>query len=671
MTDHRLADGFRRSYLGGWFLVAVCLAGIGAARAEEIPRLAEVVVTATRTQARADESTTSVSVVQAEQIEQRDDRLVSESLFGAPGLDVTQFGSLGQSSFASIRGAAPDQVLVLLDGVEVNSPTVGQFDFGDLTTDNLDRIEIVRGSGGTLQGSGAIGGVVNALSRRGDGPFHFNVSGEAGSAATHRERVELIGASGPFALSGATSFQESDGFRSINDDYRNISTAWRADVDVLPSATARTFVRYSSSRTGLVNFNVADDVLDPDARRRSDFLLLKGEWEHSLSDDLNYRAAVSYVHDNLRYHDDGPDPEEPDEIEPRVVARIPSAIVAGEAQVNYSLGGISLSTVGLELKERSAHIFKDFKTTDIEDDGEIEEEREVEDFRANRTNVAVYGQEQIQLLDGALRGVGGVRYDHYDQFGDQVTWTGSAGYLLRASGTRIRLGYAEGFRAPTFDELFELQGNPNLRSEESWEINAGLTQELFDGRLRFEPTYFYREVDHLIEEVADQLPGPIAPIEDDEGAPPTRNTDARFQGVELITCVQPWRWLLLTANYTYLNFATPTDSLLNRPRHRGSFAATATQADVLTSGDRITATLLVHAVGHRDSANPRDDFEAADLGSYARTDLALRYRLGGAWASWAISASVRNLLNRDYEESIGFPAPPASFLIGIHYTGSV
>ncbi|HVM94791.1 MAG TPA: TonB-dependent receptor [Candidatus Acidoferrales bacterium] len=671
MLAPRPAWWFFRVGVVGCFVCIPPLARADSTDAKDTSRLAEVVVTATRTEAPADESTTSVSVIHAEQIQQQDDRLVSESLFGSPGMDVTQFGSLGQSSFASIRGSAPDQVLVLLDGVEVNSPTVGQFDFADLTPDNVDRIEIVRGAGGTLHGSGAIGGVVNVLSRRGDGPFRFNVSAEGGSAATQRETLELVGASGPFSLSGSGTYLDSDGFRSINDDYRNISTAWRADLDVLPDATARVFARYNSARSGLVNFNVADGVLDPDARRRSDFLLLKGEWEHALSANLNYRAAVSYVHDNLRVHDDAPDADDPDEVEPRVTERTPSEIVAAEGQLNYSFGSFSLSTIGLEVKERSTHIFKDVQREEIDEEGEVEENSEVEDFRANRTNVAVYGQEQLQFFDGALRGVGGVRYDHYDQFGGEVTWTGSAGYLVRATDTRFRVGYAEGFRAPTFDELFDLQGNPDLEAEESWEINAGLTQDFFGGRLRLEPTYFYRSVHNLIEEVADQLPGPIAPIEDDDmmGNELTRNLNARFQGLEMISRARLLPWLSLNGNYTYLNAVTPSGELLNRPRHRGSVAATASHGDVFAAGDRVAASLAVHVVGHHDSANPRDDFEAENLGSYARTDLNLSYGLPGNWSNWAVTASVRNLFNRDYSESIGFPAPGANFLIGFRYRG--
>lgn len=621
---------------------------------------AEIVVTATRIQTRADEATSSVSVISGAEIVQRDQTMVSDTLRGAPGMDLNEFGSTGHSAFASIRGSNPDQVLVLLDGVEVNTPTVGQFDFAHLTTDNIDRIEILRGGGGALYGSEAIGGVVNVLTRRGEGPFHLLASSEGGSANTHHEFLGVNGAQGPFALSGTASFLASDGFRSLNDDYRNLSTVWRADLDVLPAATLRGFLRYSDTRAGLVNFNVSQDRLDPDARSRANFFLAKGEWEHAVTDAFNYRAAVSFVRDNPRYRDDSIDAE--GEIQPVVIAHSPSEIITAETQANYLWRDCALTSVGLEYKEQWADIFK--LQADAQDP---EDQPEVENNRGNRSIVGLYAQEQLWLLDDTVRGVGGVRYDQYDVFGSQVTVAGSGSYLIRPTQTRLRLGYAEGFRAPTFDELFGALGNPNLKPETSWELDAGVTQEFFNALLRFEPTYFYREVHNLIEEIADELP-PVAGVPENEG---TRNVSStRMHGVELIARLQPTRWLTVASNYTYLNFVTATGTLVNRPRHRGSLTATGRWGDLFTAGDQAVATALVYVVGRRDSPNPfdaNDPFSPAPIAGYGRVDVALSYRFGGPFAPLAVTATARNLFNRDYAESLGFPAPPANFLAGLRY----
>ncbi len=422
-----------------------------AVRADDAaPTFPDIVVTATRTETAADDVTRTVTVVPGTQIEQRDQSAAAEALRGVPGVDITAFGSPGRSAFASIRGAAPDQVLVLLDGVEVNTPTVGQFDFGNLMTDDVDRIEVLRGAGGALYGSQAIGGVINVLTARGAGPLRFTWGAEGGRAASHREQFSVAGGRGPVGLSGAVSYQGTNGFQGPHDDARNFSTVWRADADLVPAGTARAIVRYTNARSDLPNFNVADGRLDADAYSRTDFVLLKGEWEHAPLDALSYRLSTSYVRDNLRYRDEETD-DDGGRTEPVVVARFPSEIVGAQAQANYALADVAVTTIGLDFKELSADLYK--QQLEVEDDGEVE--TEIDRLRPNRSNVGLYGQEQVRLLDDTLLATGGVRYDHYDDVGDEVTWSGSGSYLVRPTQTRLLVSYAQGFRAPSFDELFD------------------------------------------------------------------------------------------------------------------------------------------------------------------------------------------------------------------------
>jgi len=129
-------------------------------------QLDPVVVTATRTDVPLSETTTSVTVVTDDEIQQQRASTVGEALRSVPGLDFAQNGSQGTTTNIFIRGAESDQTLVLIDGVEVNSVTLGAFDFSNLTTENIDRIEVLRGSGGTLYGSQAIGGVINIITRK-------------------------------------------------------------------------------------------------------------------------------------------------------------------------------------------------------------------------------------------------------------------------------------------------------------------------------------------------------------------------------------------------------------------------------------------------------------------------------------------------------------------------
>lgn len=117
-----------------------------AAQAPE-PTLPPVFVTSTRTETPLEQVTTSASVIDSKDIENQQAEQVFETLRRVPGLEVVQSGSNGNNATVFIRGSNSDHVLVLVDGVEVNSTTLGAFDFAHLTTDNIERIEVLRGAG--------------------------------------------------------------------------------------------------------------------------------------------------------------------------------------------------------------------------------------------------------------------------------------------------------------------------------------------------------------------------------------------------------------------------------------------------------------------------------------------------------------------------------------------
>src|SRR5262249_17975392 len=142
---------------------------------------------------------------------------------------------------------------------------------------------------------------------------------------------------------------------------------------------------------------------------------------------------------------------------------------------------------------------------------------------------------------------------------------------------------------------------------------------------------------------------------------------ARIQGVEVISQARPWPWLTLNGNYMYLDFKTPTGTLLNRPRHRGSFVATAIRNNLFASGDYGTFSLLVFAVGPRASVNPHNAFEPEKTPGYARTALAFSYRFSGRLAPVTLHGTIHNLFDNNYSESLGFRAPPLRFLLGLSY----
>ena len=197
---------------------AAALAGAGAAEAQAPTQteLPELIVTATRVPMPADRIGSSVAVITAADIEERQQTFVGEALRGVPGVAVSRTGGFGNLTQARIRGAEGNHTLVLIDGMEVND--VGfdsEFDFGNLLTDGIDRIEVLRGPQSTLWGGDAMGGVVNIITRRGEGPPSGSAYLEGGSFSSARASASLAGRAGAAGYSlTASRYQHPTASRS-------------------------------------------------------------------------------------------------------------------------------------------------------------------------------------------------------------------------------------------------------------------------------------------------------------------------------------------------------------------------------------------------------------------------------------------------------------------------
>ncbi|MEQ1848543.1 MAG: TonB-dependent receptor plug domain-containing protein, partial [Nitrospira sp.] len=176
----------------------------------------DVVISATKTEIPAKQVTSAVEVITGEDLQQRKIRTVAEALRWASGLGVFQSGGLGTTVGVRMRGGTPQQTLVLIDGAIVNSATDGSYDFANLTSDNIERIEILRGSQSMLWGSDAMGGVINITTKRGRDKPNVSVFAEYGSFNTIREGGSLSGKKGPIDFSGSITRLDTAGFSAIN-----------------------------------------------------------------------------------------------------------------------------------------------------------------------------------------------------------------------------------------------------------------------------------------------------------------------------------------------------------------------------------------------------------------------------------------------------------------------
>src|SRR5206468_599976 len=219
---------------------------------DQLPEAEPVVVSATRFDIPLDRSPASVSVISSQDIDNKQIERAADALREVPGLAVVQTGTPGQLTSVFMRGLPSQDMQVLLDGIPINQGLAGQFDFANLTTDNFDRIEIVRGPQSTIYGPRALAGVVQVFTKQGSGPPGITLSSEGGSYDTFRETLESDGKINIFDYSIGASRLDTDNARP-NNQYRN--TAAIADLGLSLNEHLRvgSLFTYSLSDIGLPN----------------------------------------------------------------------------------------------------------------------------------------------------------------------------------------------------------------------------------------------------------------------------------------------------------------------------------------------------------------------------------------------------------------------------------
>ncbi|HWN58981.1 MAG TPA: TonB-dependent receptor, partial [Methylomirabilota bacterium] len=452
---------------------------------EQAQKLNPIVVTATRIPQPIGEIGTTITVVENPQVQEQKIDRVADVLREVPGVVVTQSGSPGSITDVSIRGSTAAQTLILVDGVDVNAGATGSFDMANLTTDNLDRIEVLRGAGGSLYGSQAIGGVVNVLAQEGDGPPTASLRSSGGNRATSQQIGSVSGADGDLHYSGAVSYFSTEGYRPVNDNSDNLAMNGRLDYHLGDDTVLRGFARYIASNVSLPNFNVfSGSALDPTAHQRNEFMLYKGEVEHHFGEKLLVRANAYFVRQDLRATGT-PYPANLTFQEDR----IPDETRGGLIEAIYTWCPGFRTLAGFDFKDRwvrSGDIFiaPGFTSNTV--------------FRARRQEYAGYLEQEGSFLNGHILATGGFRVDGNSQFGEEVSPAWSVAIPITKISTTLRGSYTEGFRAPSFNELFFPGfGNPNLKPEISSEYDGGFTTT-FGERASFTATYFSRRVKNLI-----------------------------------------------------------------------------------------------------------------------------------------------------------------------------
>jgi vitamin B12 transporter len=617
-------------------------------------KLNEVVVTATRLRQPLSQIGTSVSVMSGDQMQDQKLGVVSPAMQQLPGVEVNQAGSPGTVTDVTIRGSTAAQTLILIDGVDVNTTSTGGFDFSTITTDNVQQVEVVRGSGGALYGTQAIGGVVNVISKQGEGPAKFSMLSEGGNRGTERQVFTANGAEGKLGYSGSISYQSTEGFRPINDSSDLLSGAGRLDYQLGADTTVSGFARYVRSNVGLVNFsNSVGEAQDPNAHQRGEFMLYKGAIEHNFTDRLVAKWSTFFVRNEIRLNN------YPEAANPAFeVDDIPEETWATNPEVAYTWGSGARSLAGFDFHNRWARIRDEFVLPTFSS---------FTDFHHERQEYAGYVEQEETLPQGRAIITGGFRVDGNSDFGEEVSPAWAVVVPVRPLNASLRGSYSEGFRAPSYDELFFPGfGNPNLQPEISSEYDGGITKN-FGEAGSVSVIYFTRRIHKLI------VPVPCAPVGTPQclfGSVAGNAGRVDTQGVEFIPAISPWHGIALSGNFTYLDETHRSPSTGAVPTRVPKYAASATlhyaRNELLRAGDGLSADLVYVFVGDRDDISPMGNIR--DNAAYNRFDLTVNYAPGLQWrgiAARQIYARVQNLLDRNYQQVLGFKSPPVNFVAGV------
>jgi vitamin B12 transporter len=606
-------------------------------------KIKEIVVTATRIETPSREVGSSVTVITNQQIEERQDTTVLEVLRTVPALDVVRSGGPGGQTSVFIRGAKSEHTLVLIDGIEMNDPMEPghSYDFANLTTDNIERIEIIRGPQSTLYGSDAIGGVINIITKRGKGRPSGFASAEAGSFNTFREKAGTSGGNKWADYSLGISRWDTDGISAANekdgnhekDGYENTSISTKLGVKPTEDFEADFVLRYIDTEADIDNYGgVGGD--DPNNKADSEQLFLRTQAQLYLFDGLWEQKLGFSLTDLDRDYRNDTDADHPADLSRD---SYDGQTLKFDWQHNLYLHETNTLTLGVENEKEKGE-------SDYYSESAWGPYTSTFEKKTARTT-GYYLQDQVKLWDSWFTTLG-VRLDDHSRFGSETTYRIASAYLIRQTGTKLKGTYGTGFKAPSLFQLYSQYGDKDLDPEESTGWDIGVEQSLFDKKLILGATYFSNEFDEL--------------IEFESGTSKYINVaEAEARGVEVFVSVRPIDDLTFLASYTYTDTEDEETgrNLLRRAKNKFGF-----DVNYRFIGKGNVNLGLVY-VGKRDD-NDYSTWPAkrVELDDYVLVNLAASYDIT---KNIQIFGRAENLLDEDYEEVKGFGMPEISAYAGV------
>lgn len=595
-----------------------CLISVGfSVQAEQTEKLPKLIVTATRTDQSIDHLSAASTVFTRHDIERLQLQSVPELLKQATGVDVTESGGPGKAASVYIRGTGSGHVLVLIDGVRIGSVTLGSSPFSSLPIDQIERVEIVRGSQSSLYGSDAIGGVIQIFTRKGQYTDNnkptLSIEAGGGSYDTAHVSGNVSGKYKQLGYAVGVSHITTSGFNASSstsqdadrDGYKNTSFNIRTDYKINNDYSVEAFFLRSQGENEFDN-NFGSD--------RNDFVIQNIGLSGYMQFSDNWLST-------LRLGESRDQSRQPD----------------GDF-FNTRRRMVSLSN---KIKLNSNHqiiIGSDFRNDHIES-----HQSYAETDRYDIGGFAEYYGRWFDLIDFNAS----VRGDEDEQFGSHIT--GNSGFRigLANSGIDVVANFSSGYKAPTFNDLYWPDGsfgvgNPYLKPEESTTFEVGLEGQHDWGNWVIRA--YHTNIENLINWE------PITP-----GSfkyQPKNVNKAQIDGIEGEISTQLYGWNI-TLNGNALS-----------PKDRVSNQRLSDRAQ-LQLGVDISKEIFDH-LNIGSSLNVSGDRLDGTTKSHGAIvwDIRAAYQINN---SWSIKGKLKNLLNDQYQTNKGFNTADRNFFVSVNY----
>jgi vitamin B12 transporter len=619
-----------------------------------------VVVAATRSEAVSSNVGIASDVIEGAAIAAQEPSDLLNVLQQVPGLAVARAGGAGTQASVFLRGGVSNFARVLIDGVPANEPG-GAFNFGALSTLEIERVEIVRGAASSLYGTDALAGVIHVVTRRaapGERP-RLRLEAEAGSNAWQRYHAGTSGRSGRFDWNAGVARVTTDN-EQPNGAFRQ--SAGAASLGgVLGATSVRLALRAESGDVGTPG-QTAFARPDLDARFERDVLIGSVEATRASGSRVVQQARAGYA----RTDQPSFDPLDSGAYTPRFgdlagafpLSDFPSPLgfandtrrLSAGYQVEAQAASRHLVTAGIEVERESGTL------------GAVSGDDAIS---PRRTNAGAYLQDRIVAGSRAFLTVGG-RVERNASYGTRAVPRAALALRLRggADGTTLRMSAGAGIKEPSFFESYGIsffaRGNPDLEPERSRTFDAGIEQRMLKSRVRAQATLFHH--DYL-----DQIAYQVVDFNTFQGSYVNLGR-SRARGLELALEAAPAPGISLGAQYTFTDGKVRTsttdfdpvyaegEALLRRPRHQGTVQAYARRgrvgggASLVLVGTRVDSDFL--GLGLRTNAG------------YARLDARAQGRVAGGLEAFL---AAENVTGREYMEVLGYPALGRTVRAGIRW----